>query len=302
MSTLAAQLFGNGNGGQADTAQHAAPNGAAPAQPADPSQHQMPQGADPAQTVDPAQQGADAAANDRISIPKSRFDEVNQSRREWAEYARQVEARALQMEGYIRALQQQATSTPPPQQQAAPEEPPLPDLINDPQGYALAVQERAQRLAAQQVAKAESIARQAAWANDDIRAEQRFGRETVEAAKQWVRQNGYADALSRRADPYSAAVDLFRTAQLRAAVPNGDLNHFKQQVLLEHLSNPEFVKRIAPMLLQARPGVQPPPAVTPPPLSGQPRTNAQTPQTMFSTGMDGVKAMLAARRSAFPAT
>lgn len=284
MSTLAAQLFGD----QASTA-------GAPAQTADQSQHQAPQGTDPAQQIDPAQQHV--TPPDQIRIPKERFDEVNQARREAVEYARQMEAQAHQLAGYIRAIEQQRMAAASPPQQA-PEEPPLPDMINDPQGYAKAVADQAERRADQKVAEVRAVARQVAWANDEMRAAKRFGDDTVEAAKHWVRQNGLDTELSKRPNPFTAAVELYRTAQLRNAVPNGDLNQFRTQVLRDALSNPEFVKQIAPMLLQARPGVAPQPAVIPPPLSGQPRHNASQPETMFASGLEGVKAMLAARRSA----
>jgi hypothetical protein len=304
MSAIQASLFANGQG--QDAAQPAAPHGAAPAHTADQSQHQGGNLVDPAQMVDPTQQGAGPAATDAdIRIPKARFDEVNAARRDAIEYARAMEARLNQVVGYAQALeraQAQAASQPQVQQAQHQEEPPLPDMINDPAGYAQAVAERAERLAAQRVAEVQRQSIAAQHKISRFEAERKFGPEVVEAAGEWVRQNGdeFGRQLSRRADPWSAAVELYRLQQLRSAVPDANLDRFREQVLRDALSNPEVLKQIAPMVLQNRPGVQAPPAAIPPPLSGGPRSNVTVPGQMFPSGMQAVSALLEQRAARNP--
>lgn len=297
MSAVTAGLFSGG----ADPAQaapdHSSPHGGDPSQTANPSQPGQAQVAPPAQTVEPPQVGNGPAA-DAVMIPKSRFDEVNGERRDAISFARQMEAERNQLLGYLRALQ---SSQPQPQQAQAPAEPTLPDLISDPHGYAQAIEERAlkraEQLAEERIRDAQRMTMRNSWELDDMRAVAKHGAEVVNAAKVWVQQNRLDAQLSQRADPYTTAVELYRVAQLRNAVPDGNLESFKERVVREAMSNPEVLKQLAPHLLQARPGVQPAPAVIPPPLSGQPRTNATAPSQMFSSGMEAVGALLASRQA-----
>lgn len=219
----------------------------------------------------------------------------------------------MQMAAMLQVLlnQQGAPQAVAPQQQPPPpEEHPLPDLINDPIGYANALAERAVREARQ------AFEQEVAPIRTEVTAQKLnaswsaavgvYGQEAASAATHAAKNAGLQDQFMATPDPVGAAVAWHQQEQARQLYGT-DPATVKAKVEAELLSDPTFLARVAALASgQTAPAqgmpmpqqVQQPqaPQAYPPSFAVAPRTGTNVPMGAQTSSKDAVYSMLGQRR------
>jgi hypothetical protein len=237
---------------------------------------------------------------------------VRQRLAELNERARQAEAQAAEMRGYLIAQQQQQAA----QQQAQRQQQPAPDLVSSPEAWADHTQNRimqeAQALIQRerqameqqlgtQMKQITEVTAKTAWQSDRQRAVAMYGEESVRAVETELKANkelgdrySFARPGVPATDPYTRAVADYRNRQLTRAIPNGDLKAYEQQVIQRYLAgNPQAMQAAAAAQYAATQQA----VVAPQSLAALPGNN--TFNTLILDPMEDLRQMDRARKAAF---
>lgn len=235
----------------------------------DVTQTPAPVASEPATTAEPVVSGDDATppvANvDEKTVPLSALDAERKGRKDWKE-------KAIRSEGEIAALRRQledATKAPAPQatpqQQAGPA---LPDPFLDPEGYAAAVEQRA-----------ELRALNTRWLDQEETAKDKFGEEAVEAAFAALSEAAKSDpSLAHKVrgarNPWVEIVNWHKKQQAQAEVGD-DPAAFRERVRKEEREK----------LLAEQNGESPTPTSPAAPAPRIPQSLASTPSAAARSSM-----------------
>jgi hypothetical protein len=257
----------------------------------------------PPENVSAPQQPVQGDGQNQQMVPSFRLREVTERARAAEAQSRQAEAQINELQGMVRGLMatvQQGQQAPQQQVQQTNNVRPLPDMLNDPEGYAVAVQREAAEAANHQMRL--GLEENARTMNamklqvSDLIAASVHGRDMIRDATHAAKAAGLMPQMMQQSDPVGAAINWYK-GQVSAQRYGTDPNQIKQNVLAEILNDPRALQQIVAAATGRPLAPAAPQRVLPPALSSSSRGQTFVPPTDTPTALSQHFADRAARMS-----
>lgn len=247
-----------------------------------------------------------SAPNANAMVPSSRLkQEADRARKAEAQIAtmqtqfNQLMAQNAEMQGWIKATQQQVQSQAAPQSQKQQPVVQLPELVDDPIGYANKLLHAADQVATAAIRREIEAAQinmvKQKTAASSLTANARYGADLVKEATAYATQVGKKEHFLSQTDPVGSACDWY-LQEVAAHKYGRDPVSIRNAVEAELLQSPAFAEKVATALRTGRaPQAQGQQSALPPSFSGAPRGSNDQPGALDS--MAALNALFAQNES-----